>query len=295
MTVTASIESAIDRLLAGEAPAAADRSALAASKDLLTLGMAADTVRRRRHGDAVTFARVAEIPAERAAAGEVAWEGTPGELRIIGRPADLDGAVAAVEAAVAAAGSIPVTGFSLADLHESAGSALTDWLLALKRAGLAEIAEAPVERGDVRAGLLAARQAAVGVGRLSVERTITDVVERLDAVAALVADFPEVPAFAPLSRQSAGLTPTTGYEDVKLVALARLLVPVTHVQVDWQRYGPKLAQVALTFGADDLDGVSPKDVVAEGRRRSPLEEVRRNIIAATSQPVERGPLSLASR
>jgi aminodeoxyfutalosine synthase len=82
---------------------------------------------------------------------------------------------------------------------------------------------------------------------------------------------------------------------VKLVALARLLVPVTHVQVDWQRYGPKLAQVALTFGADDLDGVSPKDVVAEGRRRSPLEEVRRNIIAATSQPVERGPLSLASR
>ncbi len=295
MTVTASIESAIDRLLAGEAPAAPDRSPLAASKDLLTLGMAADTVLRRRHGDAVTFSRVAEIPVERAAAGAVAWEGTPGELRIIGRPADLDGVVAAVEAAVAAAGAIPVTGFSLADLHEAAGGALADWLLALKQAGLAEVAEAPVDRADVRGGLLAAHHAAICVGRLSVERPIADIVERLDAVAALVADFPEVLAFAPLSQQSAGLTPTTGYEDVKLVALARLLVPVAHVQVDWQRYGPKLAQVALTFGADDLDGASPKDELAAGRRRSPLEEVRRNIIAATSQPVERGPLSLASR
>ena len=82
--------------------------------------------------------------------------------------------------------------------------------------------------------------------------------------------------------------PTTGYDDVKRVALARLfLADVPSIQVDWALYGPKLAQVALTMGADDLDAVSPMDEAPEGPRRSPLEEVRRNIRAAALEPIER--------
>jgi 2-iminoacetate synthase ThiH len=57
--------------------------------------------------------------------------------------------------------------------------------------------------------------------------------------------------------------------------------------VDWLRYGPKLAQVALTFGADDLDCVSATHDAPDGRRRAPLEEVRRNIEAAGFSPAER--------
>ena len=73
-----------------------------------------------------------------------------------------------------------------------------------------------------------------------------------------------------------------------MVAIARLAVPnVPSIQVDWQRYGPKLAQVALTFGADDIYGVSPSDEASEGRRRAPLEEIRRNIESAGFEPVER--------
>jgi len=75
---------------------------------------------------------------------------------------------------------------------------------------------------------------------------------------------------------------------VKMVAIARLAAPeVPSIQVDWLRYGPKLAQVALTFGADDIDGISPSDAAPEGRRRVPLEEIRRNIDAAGYTPVER--------
>ena len=82
--------------------------------------------------------------------------------------------------------------------------------------------------------------------------------------------------------------PTTGYDDVKRVALARLFVDnVPSIQVDWSLYGPKLAQVALTVGADDVDAVSAVDDMTEGRRRAPLEEIRRNIRAAGSEPVER--------
>ena len=73
-----------------------------------------------------------------------------------------------------------------------------------------------------------------------------------------------------------------------MVAIARLAAPdIPDVQIDWQRYGPKLAQVALTFGANDLDGVTSSDDAPEGRRRAPLEEVRRNIEAAGLEPAER--------
>ena len=75
---------------------------------------------------------------------------------------------------------------------------------------------------------------------------------------------------------------------MKAVAIARLAAPnIPTIQVDWFRYGPKLAQVALTFGADDLDSVSAADDAPEGRRRAPLEEVRRNVEAAGLLPAER--------
>ena len=56
--------------------------------------------------------------------------------------------------------------------------------------------------------------------------------------------------------------------------------------MDWPLYGPKLAQVALTMGADDVDAVSPLEGDL-GRRRSPLEEIRGNIKAAGLEAVER--------
>ena len=95
-------------------------------------------------------------------------------------------------------------------------------------------------------------------------------------------------AFAPLPRRVNPAVPTTGYDDVKRVALARIVVDnVPSIQVDWSLYGPKLAQVALTVGADDVDAVSAEDETSEGRRRAPLEEIRRNIRAAAQEPVER--------
>ena len=70
--------------------------------------------------------------------------------------------------------------------------------------------------------------------------------------------------------------------------MARLALPaVRNIQVDWAQYGPKLAQVALTFGANDVDRVSPIDDETLGRRRTAVEDVRRNIAAAGFTPVER--------
>ena len=100
--------------------------------------------------------------------------------------------------------------------------------------------------------------------------------------------FRIIESINPLPLSLSAFKPTTGYDDVSR-AIACLAAPqVPHIQVDWLRYGPKLAQVALTFGADDVDGVSALDAAPEGRRRAPLEEIRRNIEAAGFEPVERG-------
>ena len=97
--------------------------------------------------------------------------------------------------------------------------------------------------------------------------------------------FPAIDTVNPLSREQSIAVPTTGYEDVRAVALARLVLPsVKTIQVDWAQYGPKLAQVALTFGANDLDRVSTIDDESLGRRRTSVEDVKRNIAAAGFTP-----------
>src|SRR5262249_59461228 len=114
-----------------------------------------------------------------------------------------------------------------------------------------------------------------------------DVTALFKEIAALQQAIAVIRTFAPLPRNVNPAVPTTGYEDVKRVALARIVCDnIPSIQVDWSLYGPKLAQVALTVGADDVDAISPLDETTEGRRRAPLEEIRRNIRAAALQPIE---------
>ena len=134
----------------------------------------------------------------------------------------------------------------------------------------------------------AAVKAGLRVPRLTVREATPDSRDRLIALAVQVqAATLGVRAFAPLPRVSSVAQPSTGYDDVQAIAAARLQAHnIDSIQVDWQLYGPKLAQVALTMGADDVDGVSPLEGDL-GRRRSPIEEIRGNIKAAGLEAVER--------
>ncbi|MHB1652306.1 MAG: aminofutalosine synthase MqnE [Desulfitobacteriaceae bacterium] len=52
-----------------------------------------------------------------------------------------------------------------------------------------------------------------------------------------------------------GVTHTTGFEDLKMLAVSRILLDnFDHIKAFWIMLGPKLAQVSLNFGVDDLDG-----------------------------------------
>jgi aminodeoxyfutalosine synthase len=265
-------------------------SSLAASHDIIALGMLADEARRALHGTRTTFVRVVDVPAE----GDIpeAWPAAAGEIRIVGAPASVAAAVARVSAIVEGVGGIPVSAFSLADLEALAAresQTLRSLLERLRAAGLELVAEAPLDLlQDARRSVEEVNIAGLALARATMDHAPASLVDHLKRVAELQRRVAVIRAFAPLPRQVNPALPTTGYDDVKQVALARLVVDnVATIQVDWQRYGPKLAQVALTMGADDLDAVSTAGEGAEGRRRSPLEEVIRNIRAAGQEPIER--------
>jgi len=160
----------------------------------------------------------------------------------------------------------------------------------LRSAGLDALAEIPLDRIDNHAKAV---EALVSAGfnqlRLTIANAKADVRTTLFvAAAALQEEFAAIRSINPLPMTLEALRPTTGYDDVKSVAMARLAAPnIPTIQVDWLRYGPKLAQVALTFGADDIDNVTASDEMPDGRRRAPLEDVRRNIQAAGLDASER--------
>lgn len=270
---------------------AAELTTLAATHDIISIGMLADDLRRERHGAQTTFVRVATTPAD--AGAPVIRPPSAGELRIVGVAASRAAAVARVREVASAAAGAAVTGFSLADLEALAARehvTLRALLEELRAAGLELVAEAPIDcLQDPRRSIEEVNIAGLSLARLTVEKLASaDPMPLLKAVAELQRTVAVVRAFAPLPRRLNPAAPTTGFEDVKHVALARLVCDnVPSIQVDWALYGPKLAQVALTVGADDIDGVSTEDETSEGRRRAPLEEIRRNIIAAGQQPVER--------
>lgn len=265
-----------------------DAARLMSGHNLIAIGVQADEARRARHQDRTTFIRVVHVPFDASAVPQVPPDA--GELRIDGTPRDLAHAVARIAAVVAASGSVPVTALALHDLAGLGNPA--DVAIRLKRAGLALIAEAIVDdKRDTRPLVRAAQQAGLGIARLTVGRLTGAPLDLLERVRDLAGEFPGAfRSFAPLPRHVDAASPTTGYDDVKLVALARLyLDEIDTIQVDWALHGPKLAQVALTFGADDLDNViaDAPDANLLGRRRAPLEEVQRNIRAASFVPVQR--------
>jgi len=269
----------------------ADLETYSSTRDIISLGVAADEARRHRHGSRTTFVRVADVDAAPGAALEI--PPAAGEVRIVGTPVSRASAVARIQDVARAAGKLPVSGFSLADLEQLAAdeqAPLRSLLEELKQAGLELVAQAPFDRlRDPRMAIEEVNIAGLSLARLTIQALPSaDVPALYRQIAALQHDVGVIHAFAPLPRSVNPAVPTTGYDDVRRVALARLFVGnIPSIQVDWLLYGPKLAQVALTVGANDVDAVSPLDDSGEGRRRAPLEEVRRNIRAASLEPVER--------
>jgi aminodeoxyfutalosine synthase len=278
---------------AGEAFSQSEAERVLACTDLVSVGTLGELARRARHGDVVTFAQVMII--EGAGDNDVPSEmGGATEVRIITKPASVDEACAQVRTVTAVAGGRTVTGYSVADLLELAGGdhlKLAEVAGHLRDAGLAGVAFLPVDRFEEPAELVRAlMQGGLLVSRATIEHAAT-AAERLACimrVASLQDETSALQAFAPLPRVDDPESPSTGYDDVRTIAVARLVCAnVPSIQVDWALYGPKLAQVAIAYGADDIDNVAAIDTLGLGHRRSPATDIARQITAAFATPAER--------
>ena len=69
-------------------------------------------------------------------------------------------------------------------------------------------------------------------------------------------------SFHPQNTAMSDLSRTTGVDDLKNVAVARLFLDnFPHIKAYWVMIGPQMAQVALSFGADDMDGTVKEEVI----------------------------------
>jgi hypothetical protein len=276
-----------EKLSAGVPLDRADYLALAATPDLVQLGMLASEARRRRTGDDVTYVRVVEHRVGNPLPD--AWPETAGEIRLLGAPPTAEAAIAKAWAAVERANGIPVTAWALADLVALTKDldGLGTLARSLREAGVAGIADTRLDLVEDTAVQWVVDNG-LGVPVVGLHDAPASPVVFLRRVASLQKATRAFKAIAPLPKHTSVEAPSTGYDDTRLVALATLLVEnVDRVQVDWRQHGAKLSQVALLFGASDVDGVPASDEAPLGPRRAPLEEVRRNVTAASLNPVAR--------
>jgi len=62
-------------------------------------------------------------------------------------------------------------------------------------------------------------------------------------------------AFHPANTELSDLPSTTGFDDLRTLAIARLMLDnIPHVKAFWIMLGLKVAQISCAFGVDDLDG-----------------------------------------
>ena len=209
------------------------------------------------------------------------------------------------------------TGVEVAHLAQKEGLTIVEVLQALKGAGVEALPGGGAEVFSNRVRKLLCPEKLSGNGWLEVAKAahqlgmrsnatllyghLETAAERVDHLLALRKAQDETGGFItfiPLAFQSANtgisdLQPRTGFADLKTIAVSRLLLDnFAHIKAYWIMLGTKMAQVALYFGADDLDGTVMEERIghmagASSAEALTPEELENLIRAAGHEPVER--------
>ena len=103
-------------------------------------------------------------------------------------------------------------------------------------------------------------------------------------------------AFHPANTPLEHISVTTGFDDLKQIAVSRLMLDnIAHVKAYWVMMTPRIAQIALRFGADDIDGTVVEEKIYHDAGATTSQSLRRGellklIREAGRTPVERDTL-----
>jgi aminodeoxyfutalosine synthase len=212
------------------------------------------------------------------------------------------------------------TAVEVAHLADQAGLSVAETLLALKEAGLGSLPGGGAEVFSTRVRRALCPSKLSPEGWLEVARTahrlglntnatmlyghLETPEERVDHLLKLRAAQDETGgflSFIPLAfhPQNTGLGHLAGpsaLDDLKTLAVARLLLDnFPHIKAFWVMLGPKLAQISLCFGVNDVDGTVMEEKIThmagaqtpQGLTRAQLRALIRE---AGCEPVERDTL-----
>ncbi len=100
-------------------------------------------------------------------------------------------------------------------------------------------------------------------------------------------------AFHPANTALQHLPPTTGFNDLKQIAVSRLMLDnIPHIKAYWIMMTPAIAQIAQRFGANDIDGTVVEEKIYHDAGATTEQHLRRKdllrlIREAGRDPVER--------
>jgi aminodeoxyfutalosine synthase len=100
-------------------------------------------------------------------------------------------------------------------------------------------------------------------------------------------------AFHPENTELAHLPGPTGFDDLMTIAVSRLMLDnFDHIKAYWIMISPRVAQTALTLGADDIDGtIVEEKIVHMAGAKTPVgltvEQLLRLVRDAGCEPVQR--------
>jgi aminodeoxyfutalosine synthase len=100
-------------------------------------------------------------------------------------------------------------------------------------------------------------------------------------------------AFHPANTALSHLSTTTGFEDLKQIAISRLMLDnIPHIKAYWIMMTPSVAQIAQRFGANDIDGTVVEEKIYHEAGAKTAQHLRRQdllrlIREAGREPVER--------
>ena len=103
-------------------------------------------------------------------------------------------------------------------------------------------------------------------------------------------------AFHPENTEMSQLPHTTGMDDLKQLAIARLMLDnFDHIKSFWIMVSPAISQVSLWYGADDIDGtIIREEITHAAGARTPQGLTRDELIGLIREtgrePVERDAL-----
>ena len=209
------------------------------------------------------------------------------------------------------------TAIEILHLAWLAKKSVTDTLAELKTAGLDSLTGGGAEifRKEVRAQIAKGKESAAEY--LDVHRTwhrmggrstctmlyghvesLADRVDHLRQLRELQDETRGFVGFVPLAYQPENndipvRTPPTGYDSLRTIAVSRIYLDnFDHVTAYWVGLGTKLAQVALSYGADDLHGtIIEEHIFHMAGAKSPQRQTEADMIRAIREvgrtPVQR--------